>query len=301
MFRLDAGFRSIRRLWFTPDGMALVAVRSGAPGICWRLADRPTEDELRGPGFDLGGAVAPDLSMWAAILSEPERLHVTGIRLRREDGLGWTDDAMSFDSVTLTFSPDGSRLWGAARELSPRHFAFTVLSWDTSDGRRLLTADAPTSLDWIVPSPDQRLAVGRSATRERLYVLVTEEEAWRPTPRLPAEANEVAWCSDARTIAVATDEGVALVDGITGRLLAQSSGHREPASAVAAQLIRPRLVTGGADETVRVWEYDEHTVRLRESFNWQIGRVTTVAVSPDGMLAAAGGADGLVVVWDLDT
>jgi hypothetical protein len=36
------------------------------------------------------------------------------------------------------------------------------------------------------------------------------------------------------------------------------------------------------------------------TFNWQVGRVNSVALSPEGMTAAAGGQDGNIVVWDLD-
>ncbi len=58
------------------------------------------------------------------------------------------------------------------------------------------------------------------------------------------------------------------------------------------------LFTTGNDATVSVWD-TENWVRVKR-FDWEIGRLRAVAVSPDGLLAAAGSDRGRVVVWDVD-
>lgn len=52
------------------------------------------------------------------------------------------------------------------------------------------------------------------------------------------------------------------------------------------------------DETVHV--FDTHTLERVNRYTWQLDRLSAVAVSADGTLAAAGSANGDVVVWDLE-
>lgn len=58
------------------------------------------------------------------------------------------------------------------------------------------------------------------------------------------------------------------------------------------------LLAGSNDETARV--IDTHTWQVVKQFAWKVGKLTAVAISPDGALAAAGGAKGQVVLWDLE-
>lgn len=58
------------------------------------------------------------------------------------------------------------------------------------------------------------------------------------------------------------------------------------------------LLAGNNDATARL--IDAHAWQVARQYTWDIGRLTAVAVSPDGALAAAGGEKGQIVVWDLD-
>jgi WD40 repeat protein len=296
VIRLDAGFRFIERVSFSPDGQEILAWRRGAPTVRWRLASREVE-ELRGPGFDRPGELSANLFAVAEPIEDSGRGETTGVRLNWNAGWHWTEENLLCSRLVLSFSPDGMRLWGVASDLGPRHCGYTILLWDAVGGRRILAIEAPTALDSIAPSPDGHLAVARAGSADELCFLNVFEESWRRTGSLPIRVHCLAWCPGSRTVAVGTSDGVALIDAATAHLVARTQGHHQPASAVAVHPQRPFLLSGG-DEVVRLWEYGEHALTPRESFDWQIGRVTTVSVSPDGMLAAAGGADGQVAVWD---
>jgi WD40 repeat protein len=58
------------------------------------------------------------------------------------------------------------------------------------------------------------------------------------------------------------------------------------------------LFVSSQDGSVHVFETATWARVAR--FNWKAGRLRSVAVSPDGTLAAAGGDEGQVILWDLD-
>ena len=58
------------------------------------------------------------------------------------------------------------------------------------------------------------------------------------------------------------------------------------------------LAATSNDATVKL--YDTTTWEVARTFTWDIGRMRSIAFSPDGNLAAAGSDTGKVVVWDVD-
>lgn len=58
------------------------------------------------------------------------------------------------------------------------------------------------------------------------------------------------------------------------------------------------LAAASNDATIKL--YDTSTWEVARTFTWDIGKMRSVAFSPNGTLAAAGSDKGKVVVWDVD-
>lgn len=73
--------------------------------------------------------------------------------------------------------------------------------------------------------------------------------------------------------------------------------HPAPVNGLAVAPDGAQFATACADGQVRLWGPKKGPAL--GAFDWKVGELTAVALSVDGILGAAGTADGRVVIWDL--
>jgi WD40 repeat protein len=114
----------------------------------------------------------------------------------------------------------------------------------------------------------------------------------------PQVPRSVCFTADGRSVAVAVASRVELraVDDLHirhvfehGAQVAQVAGHPSPRI----------IASASADGTVRFWNAGSGAEE--KVYDWNIGPITALAFSPDGLTCAAGGENGQVVIWDVDT
>ena len=112
----------------------------------------------------------------------------------------------------------------------------------------------------------------------------------------------VHFAPDGRRLAVVSNHQVLVWDVVTRKRLAVLDGPAKDESGAFAlwAAFTPdgrRLFASFND---RLCVFDTATWEVRKIYDWSVGSVLRVAVTPDGLCAVAAGNTGAVVVWDLD-
>lgn len=231
------------------------------------------------------------------------------------DGVGFPfcEDFTEESLEALTISPDGR--WLLAGHLSGRLTRFDLRKATFDSGSKSPPDGEPISLvqdpedewdEWdandapaLAVSPDGNLlATGHADGEVRLFRFRTRKQlaVLRPPDKVSKTAGvrSLEFSADGTRLAARSAGRVTIFD-VAGRRPVVDLTAGDPTS-FAFHPDGKRLLTGGPDEWVRVW--DAATWAEVGQYDWRVGPVHAVAVSPDGLLAAAGGENRRAVVWD---
>lgn len=330
---LDTG-RGNPRVSFSPDGTRLAVEVSrqnsdgsgGESGVAWYdtrtwaevawlsafdclppntvWVDRDGEDEYVGDGrveFPEGPtayALSPDHTQvvlaWPTMISWKWQ-QITWWDISSATSRGPTMGPREAYVDRFEFAPGGARVAYFADE---PWFHLGFLGWENVPLFRM----RPTAVAF---SPDgELLAYGDEDGSVRCWATATPRQGmtWAPSdqndPGFPhrGAVRRLRYSPDGQSLAVGTDEGVALWRQPDCTKVCEWSTE----SAVADLSWHPagRLVVGTT--AGRVMSLDAVKGITGATHDWGIGRIHSVAFSPDGLTCAAGGENGQVVIWDVD-
>jgi WD40 repeat protein len=200
---------------------------------------------------------------------------------------------------SLAWSPDGRyALLGAGQYLNTQRLSL----WDVEAWREIRVYEQPDSVVTCVAfSRDGRL--GLSGTVEgTAYAWDIESgreiSRYKPPTR---DARGISLAANGRLAAYAggyEDPRIRLWNVQSGKEVRLLEGHIGPVASVAFLPDGNRLLSGGADHMLRLWDTDRGT-QIRSVL--VPDDVTCVAVTPDGRHALSGSLSGTMRVWDLES
>lgn len=304
MLVLKAGVPKLRidELAFSPDGGSIVAPAE-ADGLClWaKIGSGSKAEALTLPAKLVKHvAFAPAGTLFAG----NDQLCAFDLKTRA----GTLLDLPKWDTLRFGVSPDGRRLVVAE---APRDVEGTRLTfWDTdalaAPTREVSHARPVYSVPLFPPAGDRFLQIegefvpARRWEYRRVTRSASTGEVLERSEPFPDDPDQMVLSPDGLTVACRTRATLRIYPAVGGWAdvpTIRNDGKRH-FTGIAFHPSGRLLAATSNDKTVKL--YDAESGQFARGYDWDVGRMRSVAFSPDGLLAAAGSDTGKVVVWDVD-
>jgi WD40 repeat protein/predicted Ser/Thr protein kinase len=193
----------------------------------------------------------------------------------------------------LAFSPDGKYLASGSSE--------TVKVWDATTGKQIAALAGPQNArdHGLAFSPDsRRLACADEEMRLKLWDSATgQQQAFASSEGSYWTTDSLTFSRDGRLLASTNGNDIKLWTVAAGKEFRTLHAHTAVVTCLAFSADGQRLVSGSADETVRVWDVD-HTGYEILTLRGAAGEVKSVAFSPDGRQIVSAHREGAIKIWD---
>lgn len=277
--------KPVRTLAYSPDGLRLASGSEEGRLIVWSLNnDRVLMNKhLHG-----------DWLRAIAIANDNKRIVTASWdNTYREQKKRWKSFSLECGAWSLAISPDDwqyaiglgngqihlHRQDGPTHRIEPESPRGPIVSMAFSpDGHQLITTGHHGQLKMWDAHWGQLLHECASDSRW------TRGTCWSPGGKLIASGGD--------------DTIVKLWDPESLTLIDELSAHKWPITALQFHDAGRRLLSASWDGTVIDWHVERRTPI--STYNWELGRLHCLAVSPDSMTAAVGGDHCDVIVWDLE-
>ncbi|MBA4187292.1 MAG: hypothetical protein C0467_04655 [Planctomycetaceae bacterium] len=213
------------------------------------------------------------------------------------------------DHSQLTISTDGTRLAITDGLYGLMHFSAGTVQTDAPwPIGEVLSIREEGSMIWFkhpaMNSDGTRIAAVQSGQVPGGELIEIHDTTTGASVRVAENAKnsvrQIAFTPDGSNLFVRTVRSPVLVhDATTGEVVGRlDHPGRVPVTGMAIRPGDGLIATCHEDGTV--WYWNPHGLQPVSALDWKLGKLVSVAFSPDGSIGAAGTEDGQVVVWDVD-
>ena len=271
---------------FSPNGKMLASASWDQTVRLWNVKTERLLHTLRGHTNDIMSVTFSRDSQTLASADWDGRIHLWN---PRNGKLKRTLTGHAGGVPSVVFSPDGQTLASGSADR-------TVRLWNTKTWKLEKTFTGHTDvIDAVAFSPaGDTLASGSRDTTIRLW----NPDNGKHTKTLTGHTDEVmrvAFSPDGQTLASGSrDQTIHLWNPNNGTVKTTLTGHSEWVNPVAFSPDGATLLIGGNE--ISVW--DTQTGQYKVPLAKDIGDTFSVIFSPDGQMAASGGSNGMVHLWE---